>query len=203
LSIVHQYSIYSYVKGVIRLPKLSKVGLGLLMAFIGSSAIYAKSVDANAVPAVHLVTGVQYPAMVTVGADVMDTSVPLILKSEGTLGFDKCTFIMDVTADRTTERVRGKLREVVCYNAEGVKFVSGNLNLQDNLVDPSLTLGLRGKLVTKQAGLLRGFGKKLDDVSYVQILAGQKAGIVVHQDVEIITQPVVVQNQIELKKVFK
>jgi hypothetical protein len=184
----------------------TKSSIALLLTFLGLLSAcdsYAKSVEANPAPAVHLVTGVQYPAIVTVGADVMESGAPLILKSEGTLGFEKCTFIMDVSSERITERVRGKLREVVCYNADGVKFASGTLNLQDNLIDPSHTAGLRGKLITKQAGLLRGFGKKLDDVVYVEILAGQKAGIVVHQDVELIAPPTIAQVENALKKSAK
>lgn len=184
-----------------RYIKTAVVLIATSLGSIGASVIYARPVDASQVGSARLITGAQYPAVVTVGADVMDSSTPLILKSEGALGFEKCTFIVDVTADRITERVRGKLREVTCYNADGVKFVSRNLNLQDNLVDPSHTVGLRGKIVTKQAGLLRGFGKKLDDVAYVQILAGQKAGIVVHQDVDLISQST--EGQLGSKKFTK
>lgn len=172
--------------------------IGATVALIASlssvfcaSGVSAKLGDANQVAAARLITGTQYPAIVTVGADVMDSSVPLILKSEGTLGFQKCTFIVDVNADRISERVHGKLREVVCYNSDGAKFSSMNLaiqNLRDNLTDPNHSAGLHGRLITKQAGLMRGFGKKTDDVSYVQVLAGQKAGILVHQDVELIYQ---------------
>ena len=175
-----------------------------LFSIFCASGVSAKSGDVNQIAAARLITGTQYPAMVTVGADVMDSSTPLILKSEGTLGFEKCTFIVDVIADRISERVHGRLREVICYTSDGAKFSSMNLanqNLRDNLTDPNHSAGLHGKLITKQAGLIRGFGRKADDVSYVQILAGQKAGILVHQDVELIYQAP--EGQLGSKKLTK
>lgn len=177
-------------------------------SFFCASGVYAKTVEANQVATAQLITGVQYPVIVTVGADAVEEArTPLILKSEGAVaGFDKCTFIVDAVAHRATERAHGNLREVACYNSEGVKFSAdlvSNASHRYNLIDPSHTIGLRGKLITKQAGLLKGFGKKIEDVGYVQIFAGQKAGIVVQQDVELIAPLSSAQTQKEMKKVVK